>query len=93
MVRQALARTLSKQFEQYTGLSLRGRNGTSAWPPHSAHTAASHLSLPSVAIAIAISRLPGDAEGTVLLCDRSTALATLRLVHQAFAGVELLLAR
>ena len=37
---QALARTLSKQFEQYTGRSLRGRNGTSACPPHSAQTAA-----------------------------------------------------
>jgi hypothetical protein len=37
---QARARTLSKQLEQYTGRSFRGRNGTSAWPPHSAHTAA-----------------------------------------------------
>jgi len=50
-----------------------------------------HLSLASVPIAIP--RFPRNAEGTVLLCDRSTALATLWLVHQPFAGVELLLAR
>jgi len=36
----AAARTLSKQGLQYTGRSVRGENGTIAWPPHWAQIAA-----------------------------------------------------
>ena len=36
----AVARTLSKQELQYTGRSVLGENGTTAWPPHSAQIAA-----------------------------------------------------
>src|SRR5688500_11210804 len=47
-----------------------------------------HLSLSAVAAV----RGATDAECPVLLCDRAAALATLWLVDQALAGVELLLA-
>jgi hypothetical protein len=36
----AAARTLSKHELQYTGRSVLGENGTTAWPPHSAQIAA-----------------------------------------------------
>jgi len=49
-----------------------------------------HLALST---SVAIRMFPRDAEGPVLLCDRSAALASLGLVHQAFAGIELLLTR
>ena len=83
---QARARTLSKQLLQYTGRSLRGRNGTSAWPPHSAQTAACISRCPPLPPPLA------DAQRSILLGDGAAALAALGLVHQPLAGVELLLA-
>ena len=83
---QARARTLSKQLEQYTGRSLRGRNGTSACPPHSAQTAACISRWPPFPPPVPMP------ERAVLLGDGSAALAALGLVHEPLAGVELLLA-
>src|SRR5687768_5300774 len=68
---------------------VAGQEGNQSLPAALGAYRRVHLPLSAIAAASPST----DAQSAVLLCNRSAALAALRLVHQPLAGIELLLAR